>query len=87
MSEAAQEASEAAAAQAEKAVREATKDAAAATKALGAAAESAADDVPPPEPKLGSLSGQHRLNRAASASRQPAWDHLTGPNWDLMGPN
>ena len=79
MSEAAQTASEAATAQAEKAVREATKDAAAATKALGAAAESAADEVPEPEPKLSRLSKQPRLNRAAPANGQPAWD-LMGPN-------
>ena len=86
MAEAAQKASEAATAEAEKAVREATNNAAAATEALGAAAESAADDVPEPQPKLSSLRQQPRLNRAASANGQPAWD-LMGPNWDLMGPN
>ena len=86
MSEAAQKASDAAAAQAEKAVREATRNAAEATKAMSEAAKSAADDLPAPEPKPSSLSGQSRLNRAASANGKPDWE-LMGPTWDLMGPN
>ena len=86
MSEAARKASDAAAAQAEKAVREATRNAAEATKAMSEAAKSAADDLPAPEPKPSSLSGQSRLNRAASANGQPDWE-LMGPTWDLMGPN